>query len=553
MKKLLVLFLSLIVSCSLFFVACDSGNNGESSDVARPVTDTSINASETNSAFLLSTENGTVTNQNNIYTITKSGTYTLKGRLEGQVVVNNTDSNDTADIIIELDKTTIVCDSDSPVKIISGYNDVQISAKKNTENVIKDTREHKTEDEEDQGLGAIYSKADLKIKGKGTLEVKGNYNNGIHVTKDLKVQNLKLKVTAYNNAIKANKSFKMAEGGLLVAISTNGDGIKTESSLSGKGNVTVEAGIITVYSAGDGIQSARDFYMQNGVADDGTITSPTLKIYTATYSGYTASDAVTTSYKGIKVKNEIKISSGSLVLKTYDDGLHADYGTVLEDGSTGQGSVTISGGTVTTEVFSPENKTATGKQIEDGWGNQQAVIGADAIHADYRLTVTGGTLNLDSAYEGFEANTVLISGGKTYIYANDDGINACNLPALLTSKPSVTIDGGYVDISVSPDVDTDGIDSNGKYIQNGGVVIVRGPNTQDASAIDTKGTAKVNGGTLILIGYGSITRGTGVYFYTLSAHSKGGHTVTIDGTAYSFVNAYEYGTTLCYSDVSVTP
>ncbi|MGX8704244.1 MAG: carbohydrate-binding domain-containing protein, partial [bacterium] len=81
---------------------------------------------------------------------------------------------------------------DSPIKILSAEK-VEISAKKGTDNVINDNRSEKNASDETQGEGAIYAKADLKLKGTGTLVVNASYNNGIHTTKDLKIQKLSLK------------------------------------------------------------------------------------------------------------------------------------------------------------------------------------------------------------------------------------------------------------------------------------------------------------------------------------------------------------------------
>ena len=280
--------------------------------------------------------------------------------------------------------------------------------------------------------------------------------------------------------------------------------------------------------------------------EDGT--APTIVLYTGSYSGYTASNASTSSYKGVKVQNELNIQNGSITIQSYDDGLHADYGTALEDGTQGKGTVNISGGTVTMSVYAPQNKTAGGRKGPGGWGGQQTVSGADGIHADQVLNISGGTVTIDSAYEGLEANVINVSGGKAYVSANDDGVNACKG----NSTPTVNVTGGYLDVTVSPNGDTDGIDSNGSYTQTGGVVITRGPRSQMAAAIDADGQISVSGGTLIVLGYGRVGTGGNVKSYSLSLHASGSHTVQINGTSYTFNNANAYGGTSCYSDVSVT-
>ena len=164
------------------------------------------------------------------------------------------------------------------------------------------------------------------------------------------------------------------------------------------------------------------------------------------------------------------------------------------------------------------------------------------------LNITGGTVSIDSAYEGLEANVINMSGGKTTVAANDDGVNATKG----VSDPAVNVTGGYLDVTVSPNVDTDGIDSNGTYTQTGGVVIARGPNNQNMAAIDADRSVTISGGTLIVLGYGRVSTGSSVKTYSLSLHSAGSHTVKIGGTSYTFTNADAYGSTTCYSDVSIS-
>jgi len=571
-SKLLVTLVVLAVCLSLVgLVACDgglselvsntmSGNenntvNGsttdESTSVAEAVTDTTVTAEETTEVFEIATEDGEYVQEGAVYTITKAGTYSLSGALEGQILV---EASEDDEVVLELNGVTITYGEDSPIKVIEA-DKVEISAKKGTENVIKDTRSVKTVDTDAQGEGAIYAKCDLKLKGNGVLVVTAGYNNGIHTTKDLSIKNLSLKVTAVNNAIKGNDSVTV-ESGTVVAISTKGDGIKTENTDANKngevrGDVTITGGSVAVYAAGDGIQAAHNFEISAAGEE-----APSLTIYTGSYSGYTASNASTTSYKGVKVQNELNILAGEVTIHSYDDGLHADYGTTFEAGGKGQGTINISGGTVTLAVYSPTTMTMGGMAGPGfggrggGWSNQQSVKGADGIHADYQLNISGGVVNVDSAYEGLEGNLINISGGTTTVAANDDGINACSG----VSTPLITVSGGYLDVTVSPSGDMDGIDSNGSYVQTGGVVITRGPNNQNMAALDVdeRGSATISGGTLVVLGYANVKTSGSVRTYSLSLHAAGSHSITVDGVTYTFKNASAYGKTTVYSSVGVT-
>ena len=547
MKKILIILIALILALSLASCGLKTDKtvilNGTT--LVNAAADLEITAIESTGTFSIETDDGNYTSSDNVYTITSSGTYILSGLLEGQIIVNASENDE---VIIELSGTTINYDKDSPIKIISA-DKVEISAKKGTDNVINDTRPVKTADETDVGEGAIYADCDLKIKGSGTLVVNANYNNGIHTTKDLTIQNLSLKCIARNNSLKGNDSVTFKSGSVIV-VSTNGDGIKTENTdlnAEGetRGDIIIFGGTVSIYAAEDGIQSAHDFIMTEN--DDGL--SPSVAVYTGSYSEYTATDASSTSYKGIKVQNELIISNGTITINSYDDGLHADYGTLFEDGTKGLGTIKISGGSVSISVYSPQSKNIGGRPGgHGGWGGQKSVSGADAIHADYILDISGGTITIDSAYEGLEANIINVSGGIIYVSANDDGVNAFKN----ITTPAVNVTGGYLDVTVSPNGDTDGIDSNGNYNQSGGIVITRGPNSQMAAAIDAEGSIKVTGGTLIVLGYGRVGTGGSVKSYSLSLHSSGSHTVSIGGVSYTITNTSSYGRTLCYSDVAVS-
>lgn len=182
------------------------------------------------------------------------------------------------------------------------------------------------------------------------------------------------------------------------------------------------------------------------------------------------------STKGIKAESEINISGAAINISSTDDGIHANSDSgVLETGEDGNGIISISGGTITIST------------------------GDDGIHADKELNITDGYINVLTSYEGLEAITINISGGQSFVYAADDGINACTGDG--TSTPLINITGGYVDVTTGSG-DTDGIDSNGSYTQSGGMVLVKGGSSsgQVSGSIDVDGNITITGGTCIALG-----------------------------------------------------
>lgn len=487
---------------------------------------------------ITSTDGSTITQNDSVYTITQAGEYTVTGLLsEGQIVVN---ADDNAEITIVLNGTSITCSNGSPIYIKNADN-VKIKSEENTYNCIVDARAEADNNSDnsssENGNAAIYAACDLKLVGKGALSVTGNYNNGIQSKDDISIKNVTIKVNAVNNAIKGNDEVAI-ESGEIIAISRKGDGIKTSnSSLSTKGkqkgNVIISGGNIDIYAACDGIDAAYGV----DVSGDGN-----LNIYTDTYSDYSEAVAADNSgssassvgtppdmnntqnngnmgnppdmnnsssnpgmkgnfgggnraangmpgnnssgnsskksysTKGIKAESEINISGTAINISSTDDGIHANSDSgVLETGEDGKGIISISGGTITIST------------------------GDDGIHADKELNITDGYINVLTSYEGLEAITINISGGQSFIYAADDGINACTGDG--SSTPLINITGGYIDVTTGSG-DTDAIDSNGSYTQSGGMVLVKGGSSsgQVSGSIDVDGNITITGGTCIALG-----------------------------------------------------
>lgn len=176
------------------------------------------------------------------------------------------------------------------------------------------------------------------------------------------------------------------------------------------------------------------------------------------------------STKGIKSANEITINSGNVTVKSYDDAIHANSDSTLENGASPTGNITLNGGSLS--IYSND----------------------DGIHADGSLSVNGGDINIVNSYEGLEGSTVNINGGNLYVVSKDDGING-----VATSGAAITVGGGTLYVYCGGD----GIDSNSRT-SYGGIIFSGGKSLiistgNGNSAIDSEQGYSYTGGSVVAI------------------------------------------------------
>lgn len=495
-------------------------------------------------------------------TITQAGTYQIAGTLDdGALIV---ESGENAKITLVLGGVSIKNSIGAAIQI-STADDVTIELAEGTTNVLQSGEEvdiaAATESKEASG-GALQSKADLKIKGKGSLTVLGYLNNGIHCTKDLKIKNGNISVTALGHGIKGKNSVTVSGG--TVTVTSGKDGITSdETENEEKGFVTIEDGEIIITSVGDGVSAETTL----------TVTGDVISIISGGGSANaqqktdnmrdwwdfdnSASDDNSASCKGLKAGKALVISGGSITIDAQDDALHTD------------GDMTISGG---------ECILSTGD---------------DGAHAALSLTVLDGKITVLTSYEGLEANQITLADGELDITASDDGINANggsdgfsggfgggfggrrsdmnsqsgdmtppdnsnmqtppdgnapsgNPPTMLgqdaadstttddttDKQPVLLITGGKITVNA----DGDGLDSNGDLRVEGGDITINGPSNGGNGALDigteNGGAGVIAGGTLIALGTSSMTENFGststqcAFLVTMNSFGAG-ETITI--------------------------
>ena len=476
--------------------------------------------------------------ENNICTISQPGVFTVTGGMTGGQIVVDVDKTVYPDGVVELvlSGMSLTNTKDSPIYVVSIADEVIITAKNGTENTISDGESYTNADND---TGAVYSKDDIKFKGKGKLTVNGNAADAIVGKDDIKIYNGTLVVNAADDGIRGKDSVTIGneptDGGtedqyanLSVTVKTKaGDGIKatsTEASSTAKqlGIVTVNGGTINIDSYADGI-SAEQFFEMNG----GDLT---IKTYEG--SSYTGSGSTQGGQQGGwgggrpgggmggfgMDGNSNKTDISAKGIKAV--GLYDEAGTTWQS----VGDITISGGSIT--IDSSDDCIHCGGSMQLIGGELKLSSADDAAHADHDLTI--GTkdsgkyddivIYAEKCYEGIEAQKIYQNSGSVIVNSTDDGFNAAGgsdgsgmgntgMPwgqggggfggggfGGNSGNYLLQFNGGFAIVNAA-NGDHDGYDSNGNIEINGGYIVSNGNEPYDCG--DGGSTITVKGGTWV--------------------------------------------------------
>ncbi len=433
----------------------------------------------------IETTSSTVIIDGTTATITVPGTYAITGTLnDGQIIVDvDKDTYVAGKVELSLEGVDITSSNNSPIYIASIDDECVITAKKGTDNVISDGTSYTNADD---GSGAIYSKDDIKIKGKGNLTVNGNCADGIVSKNDVKIFNGNITVNAVDDGIRGKDSVKIGDAddigieGAFDNLSVNvtsksGDGIKSTNTEE-KGVITVNGGTVNINAFSDGIHASKELNVIGGTIDVKT---------TATSSSSSDSSAKglkagTTDDAGTAITGVLNVTGGTITVDSSDDCIHAS------------GDISLTGGKLV------------------------LTSGDDACHTDADLTIGNGTADtlddiviyVSACYEGMEGLNITQNSGTVIINSTDDGYNAAGgADGSGSTSPggwgqggmtsgggnySLNLNGGFGLVNIS-DGDHDGFDSNGSLTVNGGYFITNGN-----EPFDCDGTKSYVGGVYVI-------------------------------------------------------
>ena len=362
---------------------------------------------------------------------------------------------------------------------------------------------------------------------------------------------------------------KTAEASLIAAAGTTNTVADTEGSndenaavkvksgaalaISGKGTLTVDGNAKNgIKGAADAVITVAEGKLNINAADDGLSCDDELNITGGTLSITAGGDAVKASpdtgeNPDTTSLGNVTISGGTLTLNAAADGIQADgdltisggtfhvktnggHTTALTDDSAScKGfkagkTLTVTGGTLT--VDSADDALHANTDVTISGGTLTLATGDDGVHADNDLVIgTKGAsststprINITASYEGLEGTAVTVYSGDIDVAASDDGVNAANSTlGERSDKYAINIAGGDLYI----DAGSDGLDSNNDINITGGKVEVYGADAMMDAAIDYDGTFTLSGGTLFGAGM-EPSAGTQAYIAVGETSPSGG-------------------------------
>lgn len=414
---------------------------------------------------------------------------------------------------------------------------------------------------------------DVSITAAGTYVFSGDCDNGsITVKKGVTGVTIVLNgLTLTNDDSAAITLNKTAEASLIAAAGTTNTVADTEGSsdenaavkvksgaslsIGGTGTLTVDGNAKNgIKGAADAVITVAEVKLNINAADDGLSCDDELNITGGTLSITAGGDAVKASPDTGDTENQdttslgnVTITGGTLTLNATEDGIQADgdltisggtfhvktnggHTTALTDDSAScKGfkagkTLTVTGGTLT--VDSADDALHAGTDVTISGGTLTLAAGDDGVHADNDLVIgTKGAsststprINITASYEGLEGTTVTVYSGDIDVVASDDGVNAANSTlGERSDKYAINIAGGDLYI----DAGSDGLDSNNDINITGGKVEVYGADAMMDAAIDYDGTFTLSGGTLFGAGM-EPSAGTQAYIAVGETSPSGG-------------------------------
>ena len=450
-------------------------------------------------------------------TVNAAGTYKITGSCaEGSIKVKK----GTTGVVLVLSDLALTSSETAPLSLnkTSSAN-VYIEGSCS----LTDAEDPKNEDSEDADIADAFEGAAFKVKEGASVTIGGSGT-------------LVLDGTACKNGLKGGKNASVIIGESAsdtFTLSVNA----ANNALASEGSVVVNGGNLDLTAATDGLKASPD---EDDTESPGTVT----------VNGGTIT--INAGEDGIQGDNAVVINGGTAVITSADEGVQADGGfemtggsvTIKADGGSAYASssttakglksdsfISVSGGTLNIDSSDDAihlNGTNGTETVDLKGGTITVSSGDDGVHSDYYLNLgvkgsaKGPNLSVTKAYEGLEGAVINFYSGVGNIVSSDDGVNAAN-GDLTGYAFNLNIYGGEWFINA----EGDGLDSNGDLtVYDGYTEVFGAPNGGNAALDygDNNNKFIVYGGTVTGIGMGdmAVTPTSGLYISFGVSRGMGG-------------------------------
>lgn len=456
----------------------------------------------------------------------EEATYIFSGTLsDGSIIV---DAPDTAKLQIVLSGADITSKSFAALYILS-CDKVFLTLNKNTENSLINGGEF-TQIDENNVDGAVFSKQDLTINGRGKLTVSSPSAHSVVCKDDLVITGGDIVLESASHGMDVNDSVRIKDSSLL--IEAGKDGIHCENvDKAEKGFIFIESGKFDINSEGDGISAGTTMEILGGefnILTGGGFENAEIKT-SENWGGFRGGKGDMGKREPVKAMGQPDTGMGRPEMGTgrqdtstsipeepsdmsFVSGEDAFTEDTVSDSESIKGiksgaSLYISGGTFS--INSADDGIHSDSDIKISGGEFFVKTGDDGVHAENTFFFSGGEIDVSESYEGLEALHIKLTGGMADIVSSDDGINAAGGTdssgfggfrggdmfggGMSAGNGSILISGGTVFINASGD----GIDANGTLEITGGEITVTGPTVGDTATLDYDSSAVISGGTFI--------------------------------------------------------
>jgi len=285
-------------------------------------------------------------------------------------------------------------------------------------------------------------------------------------------------------------------------------------TITGTGSLNVTGSYNDGISSKNGLVITGEPTITVDAVDDGVRGKDYLLVSSGSLTVSAGGDGLKSSEDNDETKGFVALGDATVNVTSGDDGVSATT-DVTVDGTTlsiaaggGQANATVSeeqgpgqGAPGQPDQGAPGQDQGAGGQADESQSqSESSTASPKGINAGVTYAQDTGSVTIDAADEGLQAAFVNVNGGSLDIASGDDGINASNGDYTIEGYESadsesddgsvLTISGGQVQIDYA---NSDGIDSNGSAHVTGGEVVVGGAAGSMDGSVDANGETTLVG------------------------------------------------------------